>query len=41
MTEAQLDRVRALMSDPSFRASSSVMYSVRARRPPTDGGRGR
>lgn len=38
MTEAQLDRVRALMSDPSFRAASSVMYSVRARRPLPDGG---
>jgi SAM-dependent methyltransferase len=41
MTEAQLDRVRALMSDPSFRAASSVMYSVRARRPLPDGGHGR
>ncbi|MGW7527306.1 class I SAM-dependent methyltransferase [Streptomyces sp. NPDC054783] len=37
MTEAQLDRVRAVMSDPSFRAASSVMYSVQGRRPPVNG----
>ncbi|GHE09509.1 class I SAM-dependent methyltransferase [Streptomyces alanosinicus] len=36
MTEAQLDRVRAVMTDPSFRAASSVMYSVQGRRPPAD-----
>ncbi|NED76600.1 methyltransferase domain-containing protein [Streptomyces sp. SID9944] len=37
MTEAQLARVREVMRDPSFRAASSVMYSVRGRRPPVDG----
>ncbi|MFH9130040.1 class I SAM-dependent methyltransferase [Streptomyces griseoaurantiacus] len=33
MTDEQLDRVRALMRDPGFRAASSVLYSVQARRP--------
>ncbi len=33
MTDDELDRVRLLMRDPSFRASSSVFYSVQGRRP--------
>ncbi|MDQ0791265.1 methyltransferase [Streptomyces sp. B3I8] len=41
LTDEQLDRVRALMRDPGFRAASSVMYSVQARRPPADGEGGR
>ncbi len=36
MTEAQLKDVRALMRDPSFRAASSVIYSVHGRRPQAD-----
>ncbi|RMI37948.1 class I SAM-dependent methyltransferase [Streptomyces triticirhizae] len=32
MTEAELAGVRALMTDPSFRACSSVLYSVQGRR---------
>lgn len=39
LTEEQLREVRALMRDPSFRAASSVMYSVQGRRPGE--GRGR
>ncbi|MFV0138016.1 class I SAM-dependent methyltransferase [Streptomyces sp. HMX87] len=37
MTARQLDEVRALMRDPSFRAASSVFYSVQGRRPREDG----
>ncbi|MDX3639075.1 methyltransferase domain-containing protein [Streptomyces sp. MB09-02B] len=33
MTDDDLDRVRDLMRDPSFRAASSVFYSVQGRRP--------
>jgi 2-polyprenyl-3-methyl-5-hydroxy-6-metoxy-1,4-benzoquinol methylase len=33
MTDDDLDRVRELMRDPSFRAASSVFYSVQGRRP--------
>jgi SAM-dependent methyltransferase len=33
MTQAQLDRVAELMRHPSFRAASSVFYSVQGRRP--------
>lgn len=33
MTVRQLDEVRALMRDPSFRAASSVLYSTQGRRP--------
>lgn len=33
MTEQELDEVRALMRDPSFRAASSIFYSVHGRRP--------
>jgi SAM-dependent methyltransferase len=33
MTDDELDRVRLLMRDPSFRACSSVFYSVQGRRP--------
>lgn len=33
MTPAQLERVRALMTDPSFRAASSILYSTQGRRP--------
>jgi SAM-dependent methyltransferase len=33
MTEQQLEDVRTLLRDPSFRATSSVMYSVQGRRP--------
>ncbi|MEV5986153.1 methyltransferase domain-containing protein [Streptomyces sp. NPDC052051] len=33
MTDEDLDRVRQLMRDPSFRAASSVFYSVQGRRP--------
>ncbi|NDZ81078.1 methyltransferase domain-containing protein [Streptomyces sp. SID10853] len=36
MTRPQLDRVRALMRDPSFCAVSSVIYSVQGRRPQAD-----
>ncbi|MBB5158784.1 class I SAM-dependent methyltransferase [Saccharopolyspora phatthalungensis] len=32
MTDQQLDDVRALMRDPSFRATSSIMYSIQGRR---------
>ncbi|MDQ0994380.1 methyltransferase [Streptomyces sp. V3I7] len=39
MTDAQLEGVRRLMDDPSFLAASSVMYSVRGRRPLQDGTR--
>ncbi|MEU9763625.1 class I SAM-dependent methyltransferase [Streptomyces sp. NPDC047985] len=33
MTDHQLDRVRELMTDPGFRAASSVLYSTQARKP--------
>ncbi|MFF5405147.1 class I SAM-dependent methyltransferase [Streptomyces misionensis] len=33
MTDDELDRVGRLMRDPSFRAASSVFYSVQGRRP--------
>ncbi|MEU6117043.1 methyltransferase domain-containing protein [Streptomyces sp. NPDC047117] len=33
MTEGQLEEVRALMRDPSFRAASSILYSTQGRRP--------
>ncbi|MEW2157341.1 class I SAM-dependent methyltransferase [Streptomyces sp. NPDC007189] len=33
MTDDELDRVARLMRDPSFRAASSVFYSVQGRRP--------
>ncbi|GLX54168.1 methyltransferase [Streptomyces hygroscopicus subsp. hygroscopicus] len=33
MTDEELDRVGELMRDPSFRAASSVFYSVQGRRP--------
>lgn len=33
LTARQLDRVRALMTDPGFRAASSVLYSVQGRKP--------
>ncbi|NLU68145.1 class I SAM-dependent methyltransferase [Streptomyces sp. HNM0574] len=33
MTPAQLERVRELMTDPSFRAASSILYSTQGRRP--------
>lgn len=33
MTDDDLERVRDLMRDPSFRAASSVFYSVQGRRP--------
>ena len=33
MTEEDLDRVGRLMRDPSFRAASSILYSVQGRRP--------
>jgi SAM-dependent methyltransferase len=36
MTEQQLDEVRAVMADPSFRAVSSIFYSVHGRRPSED-----
>ncbi|MFM9368611.1 class I SAM-dependent methyltransferase [Streptomyces sp. Da 82-17] len=39
LTRAQLDRVRELMRDPSFRAASSVYYSVQGRRPAEAGTR--
>jgi SAM-dependent methyltransferase len=39
MTKAQLKEVRALMHDPSFRAASSVIYSVHGRRPPAGEGK--
>ncbi|MFE9452234.1 class I SAM-dependent methyltransferase [Streptomyces sp. NPDC006739] len=35
LTDQQLADVRALMRDPSFRAASSVVYSVHGRRPRT------
>lgn len=34
MTDTELDRVRMVMRDPSFRASSSPMYSVQGRKDP-------
>ncbi|GAB3299982.1 methyltransferase domain-containing protein [Parasphingorhabdus pacifica] len=34
MTDVELDRVRVVMRDPSFRASSSPMYSVHGRKEP-------
>lgn len=37
MTGGQLEEVRKLMDDPSFLAASSVLYSVRGRRPHRDG----
>ncbi|MGI5472458.1 methyltransferase [Streptomyces sp. CA-132043] len=33
MTEGELEEVRALMRDPSFRAASSILYSTQGRRP--------
>lgn len=36
MTDDELDRVERLMRDPSFRAASSVFYSVQGRRPAVD-----
>ena len=39
MTADRLERVRALMKDPSFRAASSILYSTQGRRP--DGRDGR
>ncbi|WP_020674220.1 class I SAM-dependent methyltransferase [Amycolatopsis nigrescens] len=33
MTDGQLQEIRALLADPSFCVSSSVMYSVQGRRP--------
>ncbi|UED87359.1 class I SAM-dependent methyltransferase [Streptomyces profundus] len=38
MTHGELAEVRAVMNDPSFRAASSVLYSVQGRRPPVEGG---
>ncbi|MEU8541409.1 methyltransferase domain-containing protein [Streptomyces sp. NPDC048717] len=39
MTEEELERVGELMRDPSFRAASSVFYSVQGRRPGREEGR--
>ncbi|SFS73174.1 class I SAM-dependent methyltransferase [Saccharopolyspora flava] len=33
MTDAELERVREVMRDPGFRASSSVLHSVQGRKP--------
>ncbi|MFF3731058.1 class I SAM-dependent methyltransferase [Streptomyces sp. NPDC002476] len=33
MTDRQLDRIRELMTDPGFRAASSVLYSTQGRKP--------
>ncbi|WP_078600700.1 methyltransferase domain-containing protein [Streptomyces violens] len=38
MTERDLEEVRALMRDPSFRAASSILYSTQGRRPAVGGG---
>ncbi|WP_234313875.1 trans-aconitate 2-methyltransferase [Streptomyces sp. NBRC 109706] len=38
LTDGELAEVRAVMNDPSFRAASSVFYSVQGRRPPVEAG---